>query len=283
MFDGLPSTPPARPDNMILQPDFHSRYGPWAVIAGASEGIGQQYAHVLAERGFNLVTLARRLEPLEKDAELIRRRHRVEVKPCSIDLAADNLAELTAEACAGLEIGLLIYNACYSVIGEFLDIAEADHHKMLDVNCRAPVIMTRTLAPAMIERGRGGVILMSSMSGFQGTAMVANYAATKAWNINLAQGLWEEFRPHGVDVLACVAGATSTPGFEGNTPQDKRSKAFPMAPDLVAREGLKALGKRPLHITGRINRAVDVMGHLMTRRQRTRFFSNATRGIYGDN
>ncbi len=273
----------AKLDNMILQPDFHKRYGPWAVIAGASEGIGHWYAHVLAERGFNLITMARRLEPLEKDAELIRRRHRVEVKTCSIDLAADNLAELTAQAVDGLEVGLLVYNACYSVIGEFLDIPLDDHQKMLDVNCRAPVVMTHTLAPAMKQRGRGGIILMSSMSGFQGTAMVASYAATKAWNINMAQGMWEEFKPHGVDVLACVAGATSTPGFEGNTPEHKRSKAFPMQPELVAREGLKALGKRPVHITGRINRAVDIMGNFMTRQQRTRFFSNATRGIYGDN
>ncbi len=267
---------------MIVDPQFHAQYGPWAVVAGASEGIGRSYAHVLAERGFNLVTMARRLEPLEQEAALLRRRHHVEVRPCAIDLSDENLHALTLEATAGLDIGLLVYNACYSVIGEFLEISSQAHQSMLDVNCRAPVLMSHALAPAMIERGHGGIILMSSMSGFQGTAMVANYAATKAWNINLAQGLWEEFKPQGVDVLACVAGATSTPGFENNTPEERRSKAFPMPPEDVAREGLKALGKKPVHITGRINRAVDIMGHLMSRKQRTRFFSNATRSIYGD-
>ncbi len=265
---------------MLTDPKFHQRYGPWAVIAGASEGIGQSYAHVLAEKGLNLVTLARRIEPLERDAELLRRRHHVDVRPVSLDLSSTTLEADFAQAIEGLDVGLLVYNACYSVIGEFKDVAVSAHKTMLDVNCVAPSTLSHHLIPALMERGHGGIILMSSMSGFQGTAMVANYAATKAWNINFAQGLWEELSPHGIDVLGCIAGATSTPGFEGNTPEDKRSKAFPMPPERVAREGLKALGKRPLHITGRINRAVDWMGHLMSRRGRTRFFSNATRDIY---
>ena len=282
MFGGLLDTRLSKSDRMTVDPQFHARYGPWAVIAGASEGIGRAYAHVLAERGFNLLTIARRREPLEKEAALLRRRHHVEVQTCTLDLSDSDLLEQTRKATAGLDIGLLVYNACYSVIGEFLEVSSQAHQSMLDVNCRAPLLMTQALAPDMIKRGHGGIILMSSMSGFQGTAMVANYAATKAWNINLAQGLWEEFQPHGVDVLACVAGATSTPGFENNTPQQRRSKAFPMAAEDVARQGLAALGKKPLHITGRINRAVDVMGNLMSRKQRTRFFSNATRSIYGD-
>ena len=266
---------------MILYPEFHQRYGPWAVIAGASEGIGQSYAHVLAERGFNLITIARRIEPLEQDAALIRRRHRVEVKPVSLDLSSPHVVKEFMQAIEGLDVGLLIYNACYSVIGNFSDISIAEHEKMLDVNCRAPTLLTHAIAPQLFARGRGGVILMSSMSGFQGTALVANYAATKAWNINMAQGLWDEFKPHGIDVLGCVAGATSTPGFNNNTPQEKRSKAFPMLPEKVARQGLAALGKRPIQITGGINRAVDIMGTFMSRKGRTQFFSKATRGIYG--
>ena len=122
---------------------------------------------------------------------------------------------------------------------------------------------------------------MSSMSGFQGSALVGSYAASKAFNTNLAESLWAELRPHGVDVLACVAGATATPGFESSTPTDKQGKAFPMRPEAVAREGLAALGGGPVHIAGHMNRFVNTFSRLMTRRQRTVFFSRAIQGIYG--
>lgn len=265
---------------MILFPEFHARYGPWAVIAGASEGIGQAYAHVLAERGFNLVTLARRVEPLEEDASLLRRRHRVEVRPVAMDLASPDLAERFDEVTAGLDVGLLVYNACYSKIAPFPETSLADHQKTLDVNCRGPLTLVHRLTPRLIERGKGGILLMSSMSGFQGSALVGSYAATKAFTTNLAESLWTELAPYGVDVTACVAGATSTPGFVSSTPQEKQSKAFPMRPEAVAREGIAALGKRPVHIAGRINRLVAGGTKWMSRAQRTRFFSKATRDIY---
>lgn len=269
-------------DFVILFPEFHDRYGPWAVIAGASEGIGQSYANILAERGFNLVTIARRIEPLEKDAALLRRRHRVDVRPVSIDLAADNLADLLSQAIDGLDVGLLVYNACYSKIGRFLEVTAEEHQTMLDVNCRGPVTACQVIAPRLAQRGKGGIILMSSMSGFQGSAMISTYAATKAFNTNLAQSLWVELKPKGVDVMACVAGATSTPGFNNNTPEEKRSVAFPMRPDPVAREGLNALGKKPVHITGGLNRTVRRATSLMPLPQRTRFFSKATEDMYGE-
>lgn len=266
---------------MILFPEFHARYGPWAVIAGASEGIGQAYAHVLAERGLNLVTIARRREPLEADAELIRRRHRVEVRCAALDLAAPDLGERFAAAVEGLDIGLLVYNACYSRIAGFTRASLQDHHATLDVNCRGPVTLAYRLAPKLVERGRGGIILMSSMSSFQGSALISTYAASKAFDVILAESLWIELAPKGVDVLACVAGATATPSFMNVTPEAKQPKAFPMRPEAVAREGLAALGKGPVHIAGPINRWVDRLCRLMTRRQRARFFSQATRDIYG--
>ncbi len=266
---------------MILFPEFHQKYGPWAVVAGASEGIGQWYAHVLAERGINLLTLARRPEPLEADAALLRRRYRVEVRPVALDLASPDLSSRFDSAIDGLDIGLLVYNACFSKISPFVETSAAQHQTILDVNCRAPLLLSHALAPRLIKRGRGGIILMSSMSGFQGTALVSSYAATKAFNINLAQGLWAELKPQGVDVLACVAGATSTPGFEHSTPEAVRAKAFPMPPEPVAREGLRALGKRPVHVVGRLNRSVDRVIGLLGRTNRTRFFSKATQDIYG--
>lgn len=260
--------------------DFRRRYGPWAVVAGASEGIGQAYAHALAESGVNLITFARRAELLEGDAQVIRERHGVEVRPVSIDLAAPDLAQRFDAATAGIDVGLLVYNACYSSIGKFVDVPLADHLRILDVNCRGPLTLAQCLAPRLIARGRGGILLMSSMSGFQGSAMVGSYAASKAFNTILAESLWAELRPQGVDVLACVAGATVTPGFESSTPADKQRKTFPMQPAAVAREGLAALDKGPVHIAGRLNRFVNAFSRLMTRRQRTVFFSNATLDVF---
>ncbi len=266
---------------MILFPEFHDRYGPWAVIAGASEGIGQAYAHLLAERGLNLVTIARRREPLEADAELIRRRYRVEVRCVALDLASDDLGPRFEDAIEGLDVGLLVYNACYSRIADFVDASLQDHLTTLDVNCRGPVTLAYRMVPRLIQRGRGGILLMSSMSGFQGSALISTYAASKAFNIVLAESLWTELAPRGIDALACVAGATATPNFKASTPQQNQSKAFPMRPEAVAREGLAALGKGPVHITGRLNRFVDRLFGFMSHKRRTQFFSKATRDIYG--
>ena len=265
---------------MILFPEFYDRYGPWAVVAGASEGIGQAYTHILAERGINVITLARRLEPLEKDAELLRRRHRVEIKPVSMDLSAPDLSSQFEAAIDGLDVGLMIFNACYSVIGEFKDISLEDYNKTIDVNCRAPVTLSHIMTPRLIERGKGGIIIMSSMAGFQGSALVGPYAATKAFDTILAESLWTELKPHGVDAMTCVAGATETPDFLRKTPADKKAKAFPMRPEAVAREALNALGKGPTHIAGRMNRNVHNVTKLMTHKGRTKFFSSATRDIY---
>ncbi len=267
---------------MSLFPEFHDRYGPWAVVAGASEGIGQAYTHILAERGINIVTLARRIEPLEKDAELIRRRHRVEVRPVSLDLAAPDLPEQFDKAIEGLDIGLLIYNACYSKIGPFVEMPLQHYLSTVDVNCRGPVVLSHRIAPKLIERGKGGIILMTSMAGFQGSALVSTYAATKAFDTVLAESLWAELTPHGVDVLGCIAGATSTPDFNRKTPEDKKAGVFPMRPEAVAREGIAALGKRPTVTVGRINRFAGRVTGLMSRKQRTKFFSKTTRDVYAD-
>lgn len=269
---------------MSLFPEFHDRYGPWAVIAGASEGIGRAYAHILAERGLNLITLARRTEPLEEDAALIRRRHRVEVRPVSLDLAAPDLDERFADIIDDLDVGLLIYNACYSIIGEFRNVSLDDYHKTIDVNCRGPVTLAHRMAPRLIERGKGGIILMTSMAGFQGSALVGAYAATKAFDTILGESLWTELGPHGVDAMACVAGATETPDFLRKTPSEKKAKAFPMQPEAVAREGIAGLencrNKGPIHIVGRMNRTVNAATKLMSHKGRTKFFSKATRDIY---
>jgi hypothetical protein len=262
---------------------FTERYGPWVVIAGASQGIGEQFSRQLAARGLNIMMIARGKEALDRVADDVRKEYAVEVDTLSLDLADPELGVKLKKFVSEREVGLMVYNAIYSHIGEFM-ADNLDSKKLcLDVNCLGPLTFLDALVPAMRKRKRGGVILVSSMSGFQGSALVATYAATKAFNTVLAEGLWEELRHDGIDVLACVAGATKTPNFNRETPADKAGSAFPMEPADVVREALVALekGQGPTRIVGRINRFVYFLfGRILSRRQAVSSISKATRKLY---
>lgn len=262
---------------------FHDRYGPWAIIAGASQGIGEQFSYQLAARGLNLLMIARGKEGLDRVAAEVRAEYRVEVDTLSLDLADPQLGDKLAAFVGGRPVGLMVYNAIYSRIGEFFGDDLASKTLTLDVNCKGPLVFLQQLVPPMISRQRGGVILMSSMSGFQGSAMVTTYAATKAFNTVLAEGLWEELRHHHVDVLTCIAGATKTPNFTRQTPTEKIASVMPMEPAAVVREALQALeqGRGPTIIAGIMNRFVYFLfNRCFSRKLAVSIISRATRNLY---
>jgi short-subunit dehydrogenase len=259
---------------------FSRKYGPWAFVAGASMGIGEAFSRQLAARGLNLVLTARRPAPLGALAEELPGQG-VEVRAVPLDLGAEELLDELRPEIADLEIGLLVYNACYSYIGEFFASDLSTKLQIIDVNCRGPLMLVSELAPPMIERKRGGIILMSSASGFQGQAMISAYAASKAFNTVLGEGLWEELRHHGVDVLSFIAGATRTPNFERETPKEKQAGSFPMLPEAVAKEALESLGKGPIGIAGRVNKvACFLFCRLLPRRMAVEIMSKQLRKMY---
>ena len=258
---------------------FHHKYGPWALVAGASEGIGKAFAEELAARGLHLILLARRAEPLEQLALAIRAAHGVEVVAASVDLGAPSMLDDVRRVMEGREVGLLVYNAALSLVGPFLEQPLADKLRLVDVNCRGPLILSDELGRAMVGRGRGGIIIMSSLAGTQGTGHVLTYAASKAFDLVLAEGLWYELREHGVDVLACRAGATRTPGFESSKPRRVAAPLMDARP--VAVEALAALGKGPSMVPGALNRAAAFfMQRLMPRRAAVATMGKATRDMY---
>ena len=258
---------------------FHERYGPWALVAGASAGLGESFARLLAARGFHLVLLARRETALAELAEDLRRGHGVEVRTEPVDLARADLVETVERATAGAEVGLLVYNAAHSAIGPFVERPLAEHLRVLDVNCRGPLALAHALGGAMARRGRGGIVLMTSLAASQGNPMLASYAASKAFDLVLAEGLWAELRGRGVDVLACRAGATRTPGYAASRP--RRSVPL-MEPGDVARQALEALGRGPSTVVGALNRvAAFAFGRLLPRRASIRIMGRATRRLYG--
>jgi uncharacterized protein len=267
----------------VSRPPLVDRYGPWALVAGASEGLGEAFARRLAREGFGLVLVARRRDRLEALADELAAQHGVGVRPLALDLARPDLAEAVGDAVADLEVGLLVYNAALSVIGPFLRGDVTDHLRVLDVNCRGPMVLAHGLGPQMVARGRGGMVLMSSMAGYQGSALIATYAASKAFNLVLGEGLWDELRGQGVDVLVCSAGATRTPNYESSAPRTTSRLATVMEPAAVVDDALCNLGRRPASIPGLGNRlAALLMQRVLPRRVAVRTMGRATRGMYGD-
>ena len=188
--------------------DWRERYGPYALIAGASVGLGEAFARRLAERGLDLLLIARRQDALERLAADLRARHAIQVRTLVADLGRPDLREVVARAVDGIAVGLLVYNAAYSAIGPFVDRSLDEQLQVLNVNCRGPLVLSHLLGKAMAERGRGGIVLVTSVAGSQGGPWLASYAASKAFNLVLAEGLWDELCERGVDVVACRAGAT---------------------------------------------------------------------------
>jgi uncharacterized protein len=263
---------------MATSGDFRARYGPCALVAGAAVGLGAAYSRQIAEQGLDLILLDRDPEPLAATAAAIRSAHGVDVHELVADLGRRDIVEHVTGAAKGREIGLLVYNAALGTVAPFLEMAPAHLDAMLAVNCRAPVQLVRALAPAMTARRRGGIVLMSSMSGNVGSAQLAMYAASKAFALVLGDALWVEMRDAGVDVLVVQPGSTRTPGWESSQPSDGTTLPVMEADDVV-REALAALGVEPLIIPGEINRqgAAGIAG--LSRRQAIEFMSQFTSGL----
>ena len=245
------------------------QYGPWAMIAGGSEGIGFSFAQRLAAAGLNLILLARREAPLESAKQKLLAQYDVKVEIHSIDLTSPSIEQWLDEIIDEREIGLFIYNAGAAHGTEiFHDAPIASALRLVDLNCRGPLIFCHKLGACMRERGKGGIILMSSLAGLTGAGYVAAYNATKAFDIALAEGLWCELKPYGVDVLSLIAGFTDTPAIEAScTAFDRDGPNPPMHPDAVADEGLAQLGKTPVWIAGESKRALSPFLRSDDRRQ----------------
>ena len=257
-----------------LQKGFTERYGAWALVAGASEGLGAAYARALARRGMSLVLAARRKALLDELAADLHGAFGVEVRCCDGDLAAPEFLEQLGAECSSLDLGLVVYNATQAPVGDFVSAATEDLMRVVDVNVRAPVTLLRALLPPMAARGRGAVVLMTSLAGNQGSPRIAAYAASKAFTRVLAEGLWYELRPRGIDVVACCAGAVRTPGY-----QMAAGKAAPgtLDPERVVEQALQALGRGPVVIPGFVNRVAGVfMGRFLPRRAAVAIMAGST-------
>jgi short-subunit dehydrogenase len=250
------------------------------MVAGASEGLGAAFADALAARGLNLLLVARRAPLLAEVAERIQSEKAVEVRSLAQDLAEPGFASVLAEASDGLEVGTLVYNAAYSPIGSFLELPADDLTRVVDLNVRGPLQFVHRLAPALRARGRGAIVLMSSLSGIQGSPRIAAYAASKAFNTILAEGLWGELRGDGIDVIASCAGAIRTPGYLETSSTAAREAPGTLDPAEVAEQTLAALGRGPRVVPGRVNRLASFLtGRVLPRSAAVRLMAANTRDL----
>jgi short-subunit dehydrogenase len=262
--------------------DLRVKYGRTALIAGATEGIGEAYARYLAAAGMDLILVARRPAPLQALTAKLSEEYNVNATSLQLDLSEAGATGKIREALDGIEVSMMVYNAALSGIGPFIENSEEYLQRACQVNMVTPLELAHHFGRKMIERRKGAVILMASLAGMQGSGYLSVYAATKAFNRVLAESLWYEWKENNVDIIACIAGATATPGYISSEP-GYRNYLAPrvLAPDEIPAECFMKLGRTPSFITGRGNRIASFfMNRILPVRTAVKIMGNNTRKMY---
>ena len=232
----------------MVDTTFSTQYGPWALVTGAAEGLGLAFANRIAAAGLNVVLLDVQYDKAAIQAKKISNDYAVEARAISCDLSAANflddiLADTSAQL-ATLDIGLLVCCAGIGAPGAFLDVPLATAEKTVQINCLATMALCHHFAPAMVGRGRGGMVIVASNSGYAGAPYISSYAASKAFDLSFGEALWYELAPAGVDVLAFSPQGTNTPGFRRGMPTVKEGETNEalMLPEEAAKIALSKLG-----------------------------------------
>ena len=234
---------------MAATTSFRDRYGEWALVTGASAGIGAEFARALAARGMSCALSARREDRLRALARELEETCRVKTRVVPADLAAADGADRLADAVAGLDVAVLVNNAGFGYAGRFDKLATDRLRAMVQVYCMAPVVLTSRLLPAMRRRGRGAIIVTGSVAGRQPLPFHGVYSATKAFDLFLGESLWAELRRCGIDVLVVEPGSTTTEFQEVAGEITHPGEA----PEKVVAVALATLGRQPSVVSGWMN------------------------------
>ena len=272
---------------MSAETTFAARYGPWALVLGASDGVGAAYASAMAERGLHVVLLARRQDKLDTVAATIRADTGVDTRTVTVDLAEPGAMASIARATEGLEVGMVVYCAGADpnyepFLANPVDVPLA----LVQRNCVVPTQVCHHFAGEMARRGRGGIVLISSAAGLGGGPNVAAYAASKAFDMVLAESLWAELHDRGVDVLALVLGITDTPALRRllarrgvlASPDDTAPIPGAATPEQVVAEAIDNLPNGPTWIAGEQTRAAERSLRSMTRSDAVKAMLQAASG-----
>ncbi|MEX5712184.1 SDR family NAD(P)-dependent oxidoreductase [Parafrankia sp. FMc6] len=270
---------------------FAERYGPWALVAGASEGVGAAYARAMAERGVNLILLARRQESLDLVAAAIRADTGVETRAVAVDLAEPAATATIVDATAGLEVGTVMYCAgadpnYQPFLANPVDVPLA----LVRRNCVVPMELCHHFAGPMADRGRGGIVLVSSAAALAGAPNMVAYGASKAFDLVMAEALWAELRDTGVNVLSAVLGVTDTPALRRllarrgvlTGPDDAVPIPGAVTPDEVVNEVIVNLANGPTLFVGEQLRQASRRLRAMTRNEAVMAIMQQSGGVMAD-
>lgn len=250
-------------------------YGSLAVVTGASDGIGRAFAEKLAEAGFDLILIARRQIELKLIADLVHRRHGTSVEILPLDLSDPASPSRLLDVLRKREVGIFVAAAGFGTAGQFIHNSLDAELQMIDVNCRAVVELTHGIGIGMAGRGRGGIVLFGSLVGWQGTPAAATYAATKAFIQTFAEGIGDELRALGVDVLSCAPG----PVDSGFALRANMRMGATDSPSQIAAESLAALGRRRTVVPGRVGKVLTRSLSLLPRQSRVGIMGKVMRGM----
>jgi short-subunit dehydrogenase len=245
---------------------FVKKYGPWVLVAGASDGIGREIATELSRKGLKLVLVARNQERLEGLIASLQNAGSPEIRIVAADLSTKAGRDSLIVNTADLEIGLFVAAAGFGTSGSFLEGSDDTESNMVELNCVMPMVLSRHYARPMAIRGHGGIIFLSSILGFQGVPWLASYAATKGFVQVLAEGLSVELKGEGVDVLAVAPGPVHS-GFSS-----RAALTYPMAdnPAKVARQVVASLGRKKTIHPGSVSTLLSIMLGPLSRPKRAR-------------
>jgi uncharacterized protein len=232
---------------------FNEKYGSWALIAGAAEGLGEAFSEELAARKINLVMIDNQEEKTKALAGRLEKEYKIQTDCLTIDLAQQDSAQQIIKLIEDLNCRLMVYVAAFSRVKPFLSATGDELDHFIDINCRTQLMLVHTFAAKLKKEKGGGILLLSSLAGLIGMQLVATYAATKAFTWNLAEALHYELKPFGIVVMACISGAASTPTYLATKPKYGWLKPKVHTPQKVASAALGKLGKRTLYIPGTSN------------------------------
>src|SRR5437763_4105123 len=254
--------------------DIAGRFGPWAVVTGASSGIGEAFARQLAAKGIHLVLIARRDDRLRKLADDLQDRHSLNTRIVPVDLAADDFLPVIAEATHDLDIGLLVNNAGILRAGRFLDHDLHDELNQLNLNTRAALVLAHYFGRRLRERRRGGVVIVASTLAFAGVPGMSGYAASKAHTLTFAEGVAREVAGDGIAVLALCPGPTRPEIWPSGA-----TLSLPMRPEAVVEVALRKLGRRTTVVAGLLNRLITTSTWFAPRWMNSLIFAKVVGGM----
>jgi uncharacterized protein len=239
------------------------KYGNWALITGASSGIGEGFAKRLASEKMNLILVARRKDRLKKLSDELKEKYDVNIVIAPVDLSKGSFMDDLKGFVEDREVGILINNAGFGSAGEFADSDIEQQADMIRVNCIAPTILAHHFIQPMKERKKGAVIFLGSLVAYQPTPLTTTYSATKAFNLFMSEGLWYELRDYNIDVLALNPGGTDT---EFQKKANTSSGPAPRTVTEVVDTAMKSLGKKISVVDGSFNKLLSFVPRIVTRK-----------------